>query len=340
MFRRSDRWVVRLAVLTLLIVLCWPIHWVSATKEPSADPVLMLNNTNSITAFLNADSQPGTQESITIPLRRIGKLFVVDATVDDESGNFIFDTGSANLVLNKTYFRKYMTIDGEAAGGVTGSTGAIGHVKVKRLKIADLGFENLMVDVTNLGHIENRRGIKILGLFGFSLLKNLEVVIDINNNVMHLYRLDRNGYRIQSSKPVKYDVIQNIQEFHNIIIVKAKVGEKTLDFCLDTGAESNVLNAFSPKKVLSTVSIQRRSGLVGVGSGQSEVLYGTMNKFTLGDRSIPGMQAIITNLEKMSEAYGVTLDGMLGYDFFSQGEICINLARNEMRLRFTRKEAP
>jgi len=316
------------------------VHWVFATNKPPPDPSFLINNTLSITAFLNPDGPLGAQESVTIPLRRIGKLFLVEAKIDDESGNFIFDSGSANLVLNKTYFRKYMTIEGDPAGGVTGSTGAIGRVKVKRLKIGDLGFDNLMADVTNLGHIENRRGVKILGLFGFSLLKGLEVVIDINNNVMHLYRLDRYGNRIQSSNPVKYDVIQKVEEFHNILIVKARVGEKILDFCLDTGAESNVLNAFSPKKVLSTVSIQRRSGVVGVGSGRSEVLYGIMNEFTVGSRSIPGMQTIITSLEKMSEAYGIALDGMLGYDFFSQGEICINMVRNEMRIRFTRKETP
>jgi len=316
------------------------VNRISALKNSVPYPGFILNNTISILAFLNDDGLPGAMGSMTIPLRRIGKLFVATAKVDDETGNFIFDTGSANLVLNKTYFRKYMTVDGAAAGGVTGSTGDIGHVQVKRLKIADMVFDNQMADVTNLGHIENRRGVKILGLFGFGLLKNLEVVIDINNNVMHLYKLDHTGKRIQQSKPAKYDVIQKIEEINNIYIVKARVGDKILNFCLDTGAESNVLNAFSPKKVLKTVSIQRRSGLVGVGSGRSEVLYGTMNNFTLGDQSINGMQTIITSLEKMSEAYGVDIDGMLGFDFFSQGEICINLVNNEMKIRFARKEAP
>jgi predicted aspartyl protease len=120
--------------------------------------------------------------------------------------------------------------------------------------------------------------------------------------------------------------------------VKAKIGGKILDFCLDTGAESNVLNSYSSKKILSYVTIQRRSDLSAAGSQTAEVLYGTMNDFMFADRRLNNMQTIITDLQNMSESYGVTIDGMLGFDFFSQGEICINLVRNELGIRFNKGE--
>jgi predicted aspartyl protease len=310
----------------------------SRGSEIPGIPGPVMPATISILAFNNLGADPlGKLESVTIPLKRVGKLFLIEAKVDDEIGNFVFDTGSARLVLNKTYFRKYFSNEPEYAGGVTGATTAIGHIKVKRLQIAGLNYENMAADVTNLGHIENRRGVKILGLFGFSMLRNLEVVIDVNRNELRLYRLDKNGNRIGSSGGRKYDITQKIWQKQDVLFVQAMVGGKMLDFCLDTGAESNVLNSNTTKKVLSTVSIQRRSDLVGVGTSRAEVLYGIMNDFKMGDCPIENMQTIISSLTSMSESYGVPLDGMLGYDFFSQGEVCINLVKKELGILLPKK---
>jgi len=281
----------------------------------------------------------GEPLSITIPLKRVGRLFLIEAKIDNEVGDFVFDSGSSKLVLNRTYFRKYMIISDDEGGGVTGTTGRIDRAIVKRLQISDLSFENVMADVIDLGHIENRRGVKILGLFGLSLIKNFELVIDLNHNELHLYRLDKNGNRLDThdKQPVP-DAREKISEYRNILFVKAKIGGKVLNFCLDTGAESNVLSSFSPKKVMNSVTILRRSELTASGSQGSEVLYGTINDFMFADKIMTNMQTIITSLQNMSDSYGVDIDGMLGYDFFSQGEICINMVRNEIGIRFTKPE--
>jgi predicted aspartyl protease len=281
----------------------------------------------------------GTLESITIPLKRAGRLFLLEAHIDEETGNFIFDTGASELVLNSTYFRKYITMDSDEGGGVTGSSGALRRTRVKHLMVSDLSYENITADVVDLGHIENRRGIKIFGLFGLSLIKDFEVVIDINHNELHLFRLDKAGNRVNTStKEVKPDLVRTIAEYHNVIFIKARIGGKMLDFCLDTGAESNVLNSDASKKVLNTVTILRRTDLKGVGAGESEVLFGTLNDFTLGDKQVSNMQTIITSLDAMSASYGFPVDGMLGFDFFEKGEICINLVKQELKISFTKEE--
>jgi predicted aspartyl protease len=285
--------------------------------------------------FFKTNGPAGTLESFTIPLKRAGRLFLLEAHIDNETGNFIFDTGASELVLNSTYFRKYITSDLEEGGGVTGTSGVVRRTKVKKLLVSGLSYENITADVADLGHIENRRGIKIFGLFGLSLIKDFEVVIDINHNELHLYRLDKSGNRVNpAAGAFKADLVRKVAEYHNVLFIKAKIGGKTLDFCLDTGAESNVLNSDASKKVLSTVTILRRSDLNGVGPGESEVLFGMLNDFTLGEKQVPDMQAIITNLDAMSSSYGFPVDGMLGFDFFEKGEICINLVKQEMKISF------
>jgi predicted aspartyl protease len=309
-----------------------------ATEHP-ARPAPVISPTISIFAFNNPGSDPlGTLESVTIPLKRVGKLFLIEARIDNETGNFVFDTGSSRLVLNKTYFRKYISDETDVAGGITGATSPVARIRVKKLQIGGLSYDNMPADVTNLGHIENRRGVKILGLFGFSMLKNLEVVIDVNHNELRLYRVDKSGIRISSARTTKFDLVQKVVSHHDVLFVQAKVGGRILDFCLDTGAESNVLNSLSSKRILGSVSIQRRSGLVGAGCSSSDVLYGVMNDFVMGERTISNMQTIITNMECMSESYGMPIDGMLGYDFFSQGEISVNMIRKEIGVTFIKKE--
>lgn len=83
---------------------------------------------------------------------------------------------------------------------------------------------------------------------------------------------------------------------------------------------------------MSTVTITRRSGLVGSGRPASEALFGLMNDFDLGGKQIPEMQTVITNLENMSAAYGMSIDGMLGYDFFEKGLVSINPITREMKI--------
>jgi len=164
-----------------------------------------------------------------------------------------------------------------------------------------------------------------------SMLKNLLMVVDLRNNELQLFRLDRDGNTVDAALPkVKFDVIRKIEEYHNVLFVKAAIGGKILDFCLDTGAESNVISVDAPKKALNTITITRRSSLNGVGTSHGEVLYGNLNDFQLGSLQIGSMETILCSLSDMSRQYAYPIDGMLGYDFFSKGKIYLNLVKKEM----------
>jgi predicted aspartyl protease len=326
--------VARIDFLTLLLPLLMafpPVFSVSGMSRAGASGLVpACVGGISISASSMTDRQ-GNVIGATIPLKRAGRLLLLEGTVDNVTGNFILDTGASGLVLNKTYFRNAIVVEDEEGGGVTGSTAVVARIHVKRMIISELSYTNLSADVTPLGHLENRRGVKILGLFGMSLLKNLEMVIDVRNNELQVFSLDKNGNRLGSPAPVvKYDIIQKIEVYRNVLFVKAIIGGKVLDFCLDTGAESNVLSIDANKNVLGTVTITRRSGLNGVGENRGDVLYGTLNEFSMGNRQLIPMETIVCSLVAMSQKYGFPIDGMLGYDFFAKGKIYINLVKKEM----------
>lgn len=294
----------------------------------------------SINSFLNPDDQPlGDFQSITIPLKRAGRLFLIEARIDGQVGNLIFDTGASGLVLNRTYFRKYATSEKPGGAGVTGSFDKVFRIVVKRIDISQLYYEDISADVADLGHIENSRGVKILGLFGINMIDNFEIVFDANKNELQLNRIDKHGNIINSDQTiVKYDFTQKFENKNNILLIKGIIGDKTLNFCLDTGAESNVINSSVSKKVLSTIQINRRSNLSGAGGQSNVVLYGTMKEFKFGSQQFGKMETVITNLDTMSEAFGCSIDGMLGYDFWHKGVFRINFEKSEISFNLMKGE--
>lgn len=288
--------------------------------------------------FYSPDFKPDA-DSVIIPMKRAGRLFLIEAKVDEEIGNLVFDTGASGLVLNSTYFRNHLKTGGASSNGITGSVGTVEQISVGQIEFADLTYKNLKADVVNLGHIENRRGVKIIGLFGFGMIRNLEIVIDPANNELKLFRIDKTGKRLtRNLSGFKPDYSQKIEGNTNILFLKGIVGGKVLNFCFDTGAETNAICSNSNKKIMSTLTITRRAALKGAGAAGSEVLFGRMNDFTIGNRQIQDMETIITNLDALGEAYGIHIDGMLGYSFLEHGIVCINFVNKQFGIRFTKGE--
>ncbi len=276
-----------------------------------------------------SDSE-GNIESVLIPLKRVGRLFLIEASVDGQTGNFVFDTGADKMVLNKTYFRNNLMTTTESGGGLTGNSQIIYITQVKEIVASELIFGNQTADVTDLGQIENRRKSKILGLFGMSLFTNMHLEIDLRNATLRLSRLNKSG--VPENKQITSfsgDFIGKIHLVKRVMFLEGTIGGKTLDFCLDTGAESNVMSSSAPKRVMESITISSRSDLTGVGGANAEVLFGTMNNFVLGTLKLGPMQTIVASLTSLSQAYEYPVSGILGFDFFDQGVISINLVTRE-----------
>jgi hypothetical protein len=291
------------------------------------------------TLHLNKFMKPDTFSYI-IPLKRIGRLFVMEAVIDGQSGNLIFDTGATTLVLNRTYFREYVNQGSHTSAGITGSVAEEEKIKIGNLEIGTLKFKGLSAHLADLGHIENQRGIRVLGLFGFELIKSHEIIIDVVNNQIRLNPVDNHGNLLDTTKEFKADFTQKVIISNNIMIVKGMISNKPLWFCFDSGAETNALSSDLSKAVLQTVSITRTLKLRGAGSFSNEVFYGRMNQFQYGDSLYNRMETIITYLDHLKEAYGIQIDGVLGFGFISSGSFCINFVKKQMGISYLRQALP
>ncbi len=217
---------------------------------------------------------PANTDSVIIPLKKAGRLFLIEAKVEDQTGNLVFDTGASNLVLNSTYFRNHVRSGTTVTSGITGSLGKIERINVEKMEFGELTYQRMRADVANLGHIENKRGVKVLGLVGFGMMKNVEIILDASRSELRLYKVDKEGKRTNSkSAGIKPDYTQTIEGNGNILFLKGVIAGKNLNFCFDTGAETNAISSEVNKSILSTLTITRRIELKGAGNAKSEVLF-------------------------------------------------------------------
>ena len=260
---------------------------------------------------------------------------MIEARADTTTGNFILDTGAPGLVLNITYFRNYPTVLPASGGGITGSIPAVAHTTVGKFSFGAIKYNNLQANVINLGHIEDTRGMKIFGLLGVNLFKQFEMIIDYQRSVIYLHLIRRKESAIYKSEMLEDTLAYNtfpIDITENKIITRAEVSGKKLNFILDTGAESNVLDSRLPNRIFENVTISRRVTLSGTGSEKVEALYGDLKNLKIGNKTMEPLPILITNLEQMCLSYDYCIDGMLGFDFLSQHKIGFNFVKREMYL--------
>lgn len=275
----------------------------------------------------------GDADSCIIPFSRSGNLILIRAKADTLEGNFILDTGAPGLVLNITYFRDYpVTQDlNEEQAGINGAVTA-----VKKTQIGSFGFDCVQskavpADLVNLGHIENARGIRIFGLIGLSLLRKFEIIIDYENNLLHLYRINKKkSSGAALLKDTAAFTTMPIEILNHKIIARSMLAGKKLRLIIDTGAESNVLDSRLPNKIFENVEIVKRIQLTGTGDKKVEALYGNLSNFSIGNQVMGSLPVIITNLEKTCISDMNCIDGILGFDFLSLHKIGFNFVNNKM----------
>lgn len=275
--------------------------------------------------------------SFTLPFSMAGNLIIIKAKVDNTEGSFILDSGCPGLVLNLTYFRDYpRTIDADDdTKGITGNIGYIEHTTVKELNFGFKTEFDIKADLIGLGHIENKKGIKILGLIGMQFIDDGEIIIDYEKSIIYFHKIAKFEEKTYKHKMLAdtslYSVI-NFEVVDNRIIVKSEIAGKILRLIIDCAAETNVLNTKLPNVVFDNLTINGSVLLTGASNSKVEAIKGDIKDFKIGNKTITNLPFIVANLEKTCFAYGGCVDGILGFDFLGLQKIGFNFVKHQMYL--------
>jgi hypothetical protein len=319
----------RKVLLSLLIlILLTTGHKALCSKRIKVDGISFKN------AYETIDPEPfGDFTTLIVPIKRAGNLIIVEAQVDSVEGNFVMDTGAPYLVLNATYFRDAPKYDDQQSEGINGEAANSFTTVVHNFSILDLHYSRLTADVTDLSAIENGRGMKILGLLGTRLFAKFAVTIDLIHNLLYIQKVDADGNIPQDEQLFHQPFLTTTFKYTNdIIFLKGSANDKSMWFVFDTGAETNLLDYNRSKRILPSMQVINRSKLTGIGGSTFEVLYARFDKLMVGNQQFTRDRVLITDLEKMGKAYDHSIDGILGYDFFSRGVFTINFVKKDFEM--------
>jgi len=316
--------------ITLLILLACQQAWTQNAVGLANLPVR--NQPGKPTSVAITPAEEPSVNSLIIPFNRVGNLIVIKGIVDTTEGNFIFDTGAPGLVLNLTYFRQYATTEVDERGSASGAVVGAVQTMVNRFSFGGLDFKNVKADMISLGHIEDRKGIKILGLIGVSFFADMDMVIDYEKSLIYLHRITKkesNTYKNKMLDSTSYSELE-FDVIDNKMILYVKLGDRKMKFFIDTGAESNVLDSRLPNKVFESITITGRTKMIGAGNKSVEALYGNLKNMKFGDRELITLPFVITTLENVCISELCCIDGILGFEFLSLHKIGFNFIKRKM----------
>jgi predicted aspartyl protease len=265
-------------------------------------------------------------QTLVLPFYKAGNLMLIEATVDGQTGYFIFDTGAPYLVLNRTYFRKYPSIANYTALGISNVEVDIMRTRVRALNIRALKYQNIEADVADLSHLENNRKVKILGLLGTNLFTDFVVGIDFKAQNVTLYSPE--AFQKISAKVGTATLPISLR--NNLILMNGVVNGQKVQLVFDTGAEINVLGNDLAEAVYEPFIIQKRSTLSGSVGEEIEVFSGVLMRMLLNNHIYLNMKTIMTNLSGIGKVYGFRVDGILGYEFLIKGPVYIDFKNRQI----------
>ena len=275
--------------------------------------------------------------SCIIPFTKSGNLILIKAKADTLEGNFILDTGAPYLVLNLIYFRDYpvSVAADQHQTSVSGTSDMISKTVVREFSFGSINHYRIDADLIDLGHIENSKGVKILGLIGLSLLAQCEMIIDYSKSLIYLHRIGRkeaSRYKSDQLKDEATYVTIPIDIKENKLIAQTQMAGKKLNFVLDSGAESNILDSRLSTKIFENVDITGRTNIRGTDNSVVEALHGNVKNMKIGNENIGILPVLVTNLERTCFSLNSCVNGVLGFDFLPLQKIGFNFVTRKMYL--------
>lgn len=261
-------------------------------------------------------------EMLTTPFELIDGMIVVEAEMNQQKGHFILDTGAPLMIVNAPTSH---TGNVEAKG--ISEAFLVNEVKIESFEWAGIKEAELDAIAMDISHLERATNRTLLGLIGYDMLKDFEILIDYKNHIIRFLNPKKNDLH-HHSRPIC--TVPFIIENH-LPIIKVKVGKKKMYFGLDTGAEVNLIDLSIKDKInpslLSPLKIEE---IQGVDKVVHEVFATYLSSTEVKNLSFENMKFLFTDISHLRDNSTFQLDGLLGFPFFSQRKCSINYKKRKI----------
>jgi hypothetical protein len=165
-------------------------------------------------------------------------------------------------------------------------------------------------------------------------MQQCEIIIDYSKSLIFIHRIGKKEKNYQSDElknGTAYTTIP-ISISEGKLIAQTRMGDKKLQFVLDSGAETNILDSRLPEKIFENVDITGRLNIRGTGNTVIEALQGNLKGMKMGSEDMGSIPVLITNLEKTCFSVESCINGVLGLEFLPLQKIGFNFVSRKMYL--------
>jgi predicted aspartyl protease len=278
-------------------------------------------------------AQKETTSFQSIPLHQHHKLLLIKGEANGKSGYFILDTGAPFLILNEAHYPEHTIDPTREVTGVNGLVREAQVLEVQALKLGEVKFIRQMADVTDLSHIEKKRGVKILGLIGVSLFKGLAVEIDLRKRSLTIFTTGKggSGTRPSVASSSSESIILPFKFRGALIEIEAKINDRSYRVAFDTGAESFLFDQRLLAKDAIQSSLLTRKQLLSSDGSEAAVEIRKLPKMVIGV-DLNRLPMLVTDFRRMRST-GLNVDGLIGYDLMASGVVTINFSTRTMQIK-------
>ncbi len=275
-------------------------------------------------AYLNADKvklskERAAKNTISVPYKIVGGHFMVEADLNRERGLFILDTGAPSLVINQNVLEKKL----EGAGVNDNFFAAETTVELFRWRNEE--WKKLPALAIDLQHLEKNNKERILGLIGYDLIRQSELIFDTRNRQL-LISTGTDEPKIAGLAP---DSQFPLLIRGHLPLVELKIGGQIFRFGVDTGAESNLLDQKCLEKL--DASLYREVGIdrvTGVDAKVRSCKVMQISELELGGKA----NFTIMDLSHLDKFQDFKIDGLIGSDLLNQFIFSINYRKRQLNI--------
>lgn len=294
--------------------------------------LLMLFNAEPTIASSSPHEQIANRHSsivnpIVIPFKLVGQSMFVQATINDQTGTFLFDTGASDLILNSAYFTG---LDEQSeVVGLYGEVISVKHFLAHQIVLSGTSVAKDIALVLDLSAMEKAKKMPIAGILGYSVLKDYELQIDFDSLQIMLFSLKSNGRREQESPYSSSDAYDFKMSGHIPYLV-VRLGDKTIRMGIDSGSERNILQ--SDMLEAENFEPTGQINLAGLSPKVKRQEKGYVKSLRIGDVSLDKLEVVLADFKEVSQELPVQLHGILGVQFLRQYKVAINFQLRKIYL--------
>lgn len=271
------------------------------------------------------ETMPAPVGFAEIPFELAGGMVVVKASINGEVGNFILDTGAPGIVLNAEN-REIIAV-GKASS--VGGDMQVGEVVVQNFQLGIIHMDKTQGHVLNVQHLETACGMVLMGLIGFEVLRNYELLFDFPNHKIQAFKSGTAKEFIKTAPLTTF----SFTLCGHVPVFAAKVGDKKAFLGLDSGAEVNLLNAkYFDKISPSNLANVQFELLTGLDNLTKNVIAADLKSTRIKGAQLPSMRYVFTDLSHLRSQLSTPIDGLLGVPFFENRVISIDYGQKKIRI--------